>query len=130
SRNASTNARARSQVDGMFGSINTHRVPCSMLDATNSAKRRADKYFQSEAPTPPAASVRGLKPCRTFEREETRVFTPALDSRTRSRSETTAAGRNPGRKKDSSLSVAAHNGEVSSERAIIPAAAPQDAKVS
>jgi hypothetical protein len=53
-----------------------------MLDAINSAKRRAARYFQSDAAELPVAKVLGLNPCRTFDREETSVFTPAWDNRT------------------------------------------------
>src|SRR5262249_11439123 len=126
----STCCRARSQVEGMFGSIRPQRVPCSMLEATNSASRRAARYFQSDAPVLPLARARGLNPARRVDREETRVLTPAWDRRNRSRSEPTAAGRRPGRRNDSSVSMADHTGDASSLRAIIPAAAPQEANVS
>ena len=100
-----------------------------MLAATNSASRRAERYLQSEAP-PPAPRVRGLRPVREPPRTDNRVFTPACASRARSASDTATAGRNPGRRIASSLSAAAHTGQVSSERAIMPAAAPHEAKVS
>jgi hypothetical protein len=55
---------------------------------------------------------------------------PAFMSRVRSPRVTVHAGRNPGRKVVSSPSTAAHTGQDSSQRAIMPAATPQGANIS
>ena len=95
-----------------------------MLAATNRARRRADRYLQSEAPLPPRASVRGLTPLRGPLRTASSVLTPACARRARSASEIGAAGRSPGRRIASSLSAAAHTGQVSSVRLGLQALSP------
>ena len=86
-----------------------------MLAVTNSASRRADRYFQSGEPELPAASVRGLVPARASSAPRAACSRrPARDACAPA-PDTTDAGRSPGRRMESSPSAAAHTGHVSSD---------------
>src|SRR5947208_11888617 len=73
SRKVSTRAWARFQVAGPLCSSSTQRVPCSMLAATNRARRRAERYCQSQTP-PPAPRAGGLPPARQPPRPDGRAL--------------------------------------------------------
>src|SRR6185437_3572126 len=81
--------------------------------------QRAAARVRASTRTPPGA-VRGTD----------RVLIPTWARRMRSASPTGTAGCTPGRSAISPLPTVDHNGEVSSERASMPATAPQGAKVS
>ena len=110
-----------------------HHPTGALLDAGSNEQRQpagGEVFPVRDAATPRRERPRTECRARMLRRTETSVFTPACARRTRSASDTGTAGRSPGRRIASSLSAADHTGHVSSERATIPAAAPQEANVS